>query len=247
MPLARGTRRDRETDRVVAAASHCQSERVVALRVAHQVRLTQAEGPGSRYAVWVSGCSLRCPGCCNPQLFEPRAGVSWAVADLVRAVERQAGRSDLDGITILGGEPLEQLSGTAELCDGVAALGLGVIVFTGLTLAQARLKPGFGRLWSAIDTLVDGPFLATRAYAEPTSSHHPPLSRYLGSDNQRLYHRTPRYADPRLWRGAQGAELQISPTGELSAHGHPRAVQKLLRTLRSPPQTGRDRRREPAT
>ena len=44
------------------------------LRVGQRVESTEAEGPGTRFALWTQGCTLRCPGCCNPHLFADRGG-----------------------------------------------------------------------------------------------------------------------------------------------------------------------------
>ena len=41
----------------------------VRLRIAQIVPSTEAEGPGRRFALWFQGCSLRCPGCCNPEML----------------------------------------------------------------------------------------------------------------------------------------------------------------------------------
>ncbi|HGG57662.1 MAG TPA: 4Fe-4S cluster-binding domain-containing protein, partial [Nannocystis exedens] len=46
----------------------------LALQIAHIVAITEAEGPGRRFALWVQGCSLHCPGCCNPELFAAAGG-----------------------------------------------------------------------------------------------------------------------------------------------------------------------------
>lgn len=198
----------------------------VKLRVAYEVACTEAEGPHRRHALWVAGCSLRCPGCCNAELFDTLAGEARSVDDLVGRVGAAARELELEGITILGGEPLEQPAGVTALASGVRALGLGVIVFTGYTLAEARARPGFSALWPQLDTLVDGRF--DLASPEPAS---PPGRRFLGSTNQRLRHRTPRYADPRLWQGPREAELQIAPDGRVSVHGFPNVVAPLRRRL----------------
>ena len=39
------------------------------LLVADIVAETVVEGPGKRLAIWVQGCEIRCPGCCNPRFF----------------------------------------------------------------------------------------------------------------------------------------------------------------------------------
>ena len=43
------------------------------MRVAQIVERTEVEGPGLRTAIWVQGCTLNCPGCCN-QEFLPHGG-----------------------------------------------------------------------------------------------------------------------------------------------------------------------------
>ena len=77
----------------------------ITLRVGARVRATCAEGPGTRYALWLQGCSLRCPGCCNPQLFDPRGGEELPLALL--AAEISDVRDQIEGVTLLGGEPFE--------------------------------------------------------------------------------------------------------------------------------------------
>ena len=191
------------------------------LRVAHLVPRTGVEGPFERFALWLQGCSIRCPGCCNPELFSSAGGRELAVEGLVAQV-REAG---VEGLTVLGGEPLEQLEPLAELCGRVRAAGLGVIVFTGFTFAQARARPGFSRLWAAIDTLVDGPFDAR------DRERGPGARRFIGSRNQGLRHRSERYAEPDLWRGENGAELRIEADGRISVHGFPDQAAALRRRL----------------
>ncbi|HET6585898.1 MAG TPA: 4Fe-4S single cluster domain-containing protein, partial [Nannocystaceae bacterium] len=175
---------------------------MTALAIAGWVPCTIAEGPHRRFAVWVQGCTLACPGCCNPELWSRSGGRTIEVAALVDAVLAARERSDIEGITVIGGEPLEQLAGVAALAHAVARTGLGVVVFTGYTLALAQALPGFAALWDTLDTLVDGRFDA-RARARETR-------RFVGSTNQQLVHRTARYADPALWLGPRTAELVVA-------------------------------------
>ena len=196
-----------------------------ALRLAHRVECTAAEGPGRRAALWLAGCTLRCPGCCNPELFDPAAGVLTPVADLLADLLAARARHRLDGVTLLGGEPLDQLGPLADLVTGLSGHGLGVILFTGRTLAEARALPGWPRLAAGLDAVVDGRFDPARR--EP----HPGGRRWIGSTNQRVHHLTPRYADPALWRGPDHLEIHVTPAGDLALHGHPDLARRLRRHL----------------
>jgi anaerobic ribonucleoside-triphosphate reductase activating protein len=192
------------------------------IEVAYAVPGTAAEGPHLRFALWLQGCALRCPGCCNPELFERGRGHTHDVAALAREVVAAACELGLDGITVLGGEPLEQADALAELLGPVRAAGLGVIVFTGYDFEEAADVDGFDRLWPMIDTLVDGRFDARR----------PELHRrFIGSTNQRLVHRTDRYRDPALWIGERIAELHVDQDGTLRMLGTPSLVRAGVRAL----------------
>ena len=195
------------------------------LRVAARVHATDVEGPWRRYALWVQGCTIRCPGCCNPEMFTAAGGEAIDVRALVAEIETARQRHAIDGITVLGGEPLEQIAGVTALARAVASRGLGVIVFTGFTEAGARALPGFPELWAELDTLVAGPFDRTRLEA-------PHGRRFIGSSNQVLAHRTSRYADASLWTGPRLAEVHVDRAGGLRILGAPEAAAPLLRSLR---------------
>ena len=107
------------------------------LSLGFEVPDTDAEGPGRRYAIWVQGCPLRCPGCCNPELLGSEGGTSTTVGQLL---ERVLATPGIEGISLLGGEPFAQPQGCAELAQGVADAGLSVVVFSGFTLRQLRQR-----------------------------------------------------------------------------------------------------------
>jgi anaerobic ribonucleoside-triphosphate reductase activating protein len=200
------------------------------LRVAAFAPCTLAEGPHLRAAVWVQGCTLACPGCCNPELFPRDGGDAIEVESLARALADARREHGIEGLTVLGGEPLQQTAAVAELGGRARAVGLGVIVFTGYTLAQARRRAGFDALWAVTDSLVDGPFDATRREPDPGAGGR----RFVGSRNQTLHHRTARYADPALWRGGEVIELRIDAALRVSAHGRPEAVRRFVAAFRRP-------------
>ncbi|MDC0718462.1 4Fe-4S single cluster domain-containing protein [Nannocystis bainbridge] len=196
----------------------------VTLRVAARVACTEAEGPGLRFAVWVQGCTLRCPGCCNPELFARDGGEALAITTLVDELRAARDLHAITGLTVLGGEPSEQPEAVAALCRAARELGLGTLVFTGRTHAELQAMPGARALLDAADTLVDGRFDARRR--EPAAGR-----RWIGSTNQQIVHLTPRHADPALWRGRDHVELQIDASGRLTAHGAPDLLRRVLKDM----------------
>ena len=153
------------------------------LATAVVVRQTEAEGPGLRTAVWVSGCSLRCPGCCNPEMFS--TGTNFSTVD---TLVRQVLESETEGISLLGGEPMEQASALADLATKLQDAGRSVMIFTGYTLEElrARRDPATDAVLAHCDLLIDGRFERDK----PDKKR-----RWVGSTNQRVHHLSDRYRD----------------------------------------------------
>lgn len=189
------------------------------LRVATIVADTEAEGPGRRFAVWMQGCSLRCAGCCNPEMFDERRGTATTIEQL--AAQIPAG---VEGITLLGGEPFEQAAGCAEFARLAKARGLTVMVFSGYTRAELADRSDAAELFAEIDLLVDGRYDRTKP--EPP----PPIGRrWIGSANQTMHYLTTAYRadDPRM-RASNTIEIRVSARGML-INGWPSADQLLSR------------------
>jgi anaerobic ribonucleoside-triphosphate reductase activating protein len=193
------------------------------LRVAAVVADTSAEGPGRRWALWVQGCSIRCAGCCNPEMFDERRGRLVERGELEAGIG-EARRQGVEGVTFLGGEPFEQAAALAELAEHARGLGLTVMVFSGYTVERLRERAGAAELLARIDLLVDGPY--DRGAPEPA----PPVGRrWIGSRNQRMHYLTAAYSadDPRM-REANTIEIRLSKDA-LTVNGWPTADRLLAR------------------
>jgi anaerobic ribonucleoside-triphosphate reductase activating protein len=185
----------------------------VTLQVAQIVPCTEAEGPGRRFALWFQGCPLRCPGCCNPEFIPFDGGETRSIAEVVAALD--AARSEqIEGITLLGGEPLAHASGSAALAMAARERGISVMVFSGYTLeaAKAMNSPEVNGLLERTDILVDGPYERDR----PDTTR-----RWIGSTNQRIHFLTERYcADDPCWRERNTLEIRVRGQ-EVSVNGFP--------------------------
>ncbi len=98
------------------------------IRVHDIVPRSGVYGPGTRWVLWVQGCSLACPGCWNKPTWPEGGGESRDVGDLLGEIASTEG---IEGITILGGEPLQQAEAVLELIEGTRCMGLTVMLYTG--------------------------------------------------------------------------------------------------------------------
>lgn len=184
------------------------------LSIAQIVPFTEAEGPGRRFALWFQGCPLRCPGCCNPEFIPFQGGEQRTFASVLAELERAHQQFQLDGITLLGGEPLAHAAGAALLAQAAWQRGLSVMIFSGYTLAEAHAKndPHIEALLANTDLLVDGPYIRE----QPDTTR-----RWIGSTNQQIHFLTGRYrADDAYWAEKNTLEIRMRGT-ELTVNGFP--------------------------
>lgn len=189
------------------------------LQLAQRIVGTEAEGPGRRAALWVQGCSLRCPGCCNPELFTAQGGTATDVEELARALLADG---TLEGISLLGGEPTEQAEGCAALAAAVQRGGLSVMLYTGYTLAELRARKSahVEQLLAHCDLVVDGRY---------ERDQHDTTRRWIGSKNQTLHFLSPRYrADDPRFAAPNTIELRLD-RGGVTVNGWPRESDLMWR------------------
>lgn len=156
------------------------------LNIASRIPCTTVEGPGLRYALWVQGCDIDCPGCCNQDLLPFVRRQTILTSQIVDEIKQARDQYGIEGVTFLGGEPSYQARGLAEVATSCQKLGLSVMVFTGFRLEQLRRRnlPGVEALLEHSDIVVDGPFVAE----QPDQRRN-----WVGSSNQRFHYMTSRY------------------------------------------------------
>ena len=184
------------------------------LQVAQIVPVTEAEGPGRRFALWLQGCPLRCPGCCNPEMLSFEGGESVSVQEIMARVGEAVRQHGVEGVTLLGGEPLAHAAGAVVLARVLRAAGLTLMVFTGYTLDEARrlADSAVDELLTLTDILVDGPYLRD----QPETRR-----RWIGSANQQVHFLTDRYrSDDPCWLLPNTLEIRLRGP-ELTVNGFP--------------------------
>jgi anaerobic ribonucleoside-triphosphate reductase activating protein len=173
------------------------------LRIHQFLPFSRANGPGLRAVLWVQGCSLGCPGCFNPTTHFQDGGETVCVTDLFERIS--ALRSRIEGITVSGGEPLQQSLALAELlCRIKAETALSVILFTGFRWQEVESSEALRH----VDVLIAGRY-----------DHHRRIAHGLrGSTNKTLHFLTNRYA-PDDFEPVPPAEVILTPEGEVIMSG----------------------------
>lgn len=179
------------------------------MRLHRQIPATRAEGPGLRYTLWVQGCRNGCPGCYATDLWDPAGGYEVSPEEVLRQIRETPG---IEGVTFLGGEPMEQARDLARVAQGARDLGLSVLTFTGLTYEYllAEGTPDQAQLLGLTDLLIDGPFLREQQdYSRP----------WVGSRNQRYLFLTDRYGPEDIDACRNRVELRLDRDGTLRLNG----------------------------
>ncbi len=136
------------------------------------------DGEGLRAVVWTQGCPHNCPSCHNPQTHSFTAGELVDIKDLKKEIDTL---TDHDGLTLSGGEPMEQVEACLEIAKYCQSKNLNVWCYTGYRfeelMMRSKTEPLIIELLQNIDRLIDGRFLiALKSFEVP----------FRGSKNQRI-------------------------------------------------------------
>jgi len=174
---------------------------------------SRANGPGTRFVVWFQGCTLGCPGCFNPATHAgvPGPGTPGTpdtpIPELAAAMAA-ACASGTTGLSLSGGEPLQQPEAARALLDAARALGLSTLAFSGYTIDEIRELPGGPDVLARLDVLIDGRYVAGDRLA----------TGLRGSANQRIHLLTDRHSLAEV-EATPVAEIRIGPGGEVILTG----------------------------
>ena len=172
------------------------------------IPVTEVEGPGKRACIWVQGCSIRCKSCMVPHTWKRHEGRPVLINDLF---EQLLSNQEIEGLTVLGGEPMDQAGALLSLLTKVKEIGLSVIVFTGYYLEQLTGKAQ-KQIIELCDLLVDGPYVKSLTdFSRP----------WIGSKNQQIYFLTDKYSHlkEQLKIENQSIEIRITANGEIKING----------------------------
>ena len=177
------------------------------LRIHHLLDSSLVNGPGKRAVIWLHGCTLACPGCFNPETHSTSAGKNYLIEALMDWLAPLT--DQVDGLTISGGEPLQQIHPLVDLLQQVKArIGLPVLLFTGYTWNEIQKMPAAPVLLACVDVIIAGRYLADQRQADGL----------IGSTNKTVHFLTNRYTPTDL-AVIPPAEVLIDANGAVNLSG----------------------------
>lgn len=179
------------------------------LNIARTLPRSEANGPGTRFVIWVQGCPLACPGCWNPD--------TWAfkrneLRDVDAVAAEILATTGIEGVTFSGGEPFAQARALTELASLLRQEGLSVFVFTGYEMTEL-VRPEHKALLNVSDIVVSGRYVEALRQCG---------LKWRGSTNQEVHFLSQRYSSEEMVEVAD-VELHICADGQLILTGFPTA------------------------
>jgi len=177
------------------------------INVYKYLKHTNVEGPGLRFCLWVQGCKKRCKGCYASETWSFEENKLFTADEIFSIIPE-----DVEGITLLGGEPFEQAEELFLLTEMCKDKGLSVVCFTGYEMEEIVNGNDVYKksLLNNIDLLIDGGYEADKF----------DLSRpWVGSSNQRYIFLTDKYSMDDILKYKNKLEMRISENGKLEING----------------------------
>ena len=160
-------------------------------------------GPGKRLLLFTQGCSLHCKGCVNKHLWQFGVGTNITVEEVLELCQ------DVEGITLHGGEPLDQSEGILEVVKALKNAGKTVILFTGYQYKELS-KSSQKRAWELSDLVISGRYVESKRNI---------YLQFRGSTNQRVYRHRGKYQDYQVKDGKSVAIIRLNENGEMQSRG----------------------------
>ena len=104
------------------------------------------DGPGIRTTVFLKGCNLKCPWCCNPENIDFEIdkyfGEEINLEDLKKELLKDKEFYSLNnvGVTFSGGEPILQINKLIELLKELKSENINICFETALFINEKQLK-----------------------------------------------------------------------------------------------------------
>ena len=169
------------------------------LQIYSMLEETESLGPGKRFAIWLQGCDKHCDGCLSPRSQPINGGKKYKISELVKKISEI---TNIEGLTISGGEPFLQAEGVSELIFKLKKIkNYGFIIYSGYDYEYLKSNNDFfiKKLLLNVDLLIDGMYIKNLDDGKSLR----------GSSNQRIISLTSRYENHLNMYGVKGRKVEM--------------------------------------
>ncbi len=136
-----------------------------------------ANGVGIRTVIFVTGCTHACKGCFNQKYQDFDFGKEWTKKETFEVINYLSDEQ-VNGLTILGGEPFQNEDGLIEMIKTIKIfVDKNIWIYSGYTYDEILADEKKYELLKLCDVLVDGKFELKQKNLK---------LRFRGSANQRI-------------------------------------------------------------
>lgn len=185
------------------------------MNIAHIEEHSFIYGPGCRFVIWVQGCSIRCKGCWNQEMWSFEDSIVLSVNELIAKIADE--NEFIEGVTLLGGEPLDQYEEVSELLKECRKNGLTTMLFTGYEMPEIY-ENGMSAILDTTDILITG------RYEEDKRTIN---RQWIGSTNQQIHFLSEHYKDYQIDNGNY-VELTLNVNGQCTILGFPEEIKEVI-------------------
>ena len=154
------------------------------IRIAGLNKNDVVNGEGVSVSLFLQGCHFHCPGCHNPETWNPNGGEGRVEDELIQEIISAIGDNGIQrNLSILGGEPLdteEKRQFVNKLIYTVRRTYPNIIIclWTGYDEGPLNRLPNISSIVNGVDYLITGPYI---------EAERDITLKWRGSRNQRVY------------------------------------------------------------
>ncbi len=176
------------------------------MNIAHIEETSLIYGPGIRFVIWTQGCSIHCRDCWNKEMWSFITKNEISTNKLFCNIIKE---NNIEGVTILGGEPFDQYEELLILVKQIRKTDLSIILYTGYSFNELK-NENKTEILNFIDIII------TDRYDENYRTRNGGL---VGSSNQVIHFLTKRYSNIDLSK-INESEISIDENGKIMIYGY---------------------------
>jgi len=171
--------------------------------------------PEKQFVIWMQGCSIRCKGCWNKEMWSFEKKNYTEIEALIEQITRI---TDIKGVTFIGGEPFDQPNQLLWFAKKLKFQNLGITIYTGYE--KNKLNSNIEKqILKYTDLLISGRYIEEQRNTN---------LQWIGSENQQIIYLTDFYNSSKS-DNANYCEINILENGAITMLGFP--DKNLIKTV----------------